>query len=246
MLFDGPPPPNRSVSIRRDDSVILRYADKAPDGELVVDEDGVGRIARDLRASEADVLRKTKEKKNYRTIAGVSTATLLLVLLANFGLTIATVLLTRQFDARGGNLVDRSSGRMVRTQSPGDLVCVACQFQGEGEGGRRLDEECPRQVLVSRSTAAEDFRDYLRGIALLYWQEDGGKTWGGTVMPGALKTQLGSCDTYVNVRVDNFPNEVVSITCCDDEDWCCVSPFDSDSAERRLLETCVGAKGTVG
>ena len=79
-----------AVRVRRDDSVIIRYATQAPDGELVVDEDAVGRISKDLRATEADVLQKTREKKNYRTIAGISTSVLLLVLLANFGLTIAT------------------------------------------------------------------------------------------------------------------------------------------------------------
>lgn len=79
-----------SVPVRRDDSVILRYANKTPTGDLVVDEDGVGQISRALRASEADVSQTKKEKKNYKAIAGVSTTALLLVLVANFGLSVAT------------------------------------------------------------------------------------------------------------------------------------------------------------
>jgi len=130
--------------------------------------------------ANANVLEEN-EKKKYKFIAIITIVLLVLTLTANFGLTIATIYLTRQFDIVDGTLVDKSTGEQLTTKTHGNLV--AATLFGEIDGAGRLLTD---NICFSTASMDEDMREtmlanYLNGESVRYTATVNGQVENGVV-----------------------------------------------------------------
>ena len=188
----------------------------------------------------------------YKQVAGISFGVLILVLVANFGLTIATIFLTRQFSVtEGGVLVDKSTGNQVTTKAVGNLVGVTMGID-ENVAAREL-QEAGDQCYAYTNMEHSVFEEYQGGTPTNYNVVVNGVSSSGEVIQGTAQFveqyededyQDVVCNVYRNIRatVGGPENErVVDMVCCGSiadayfgSENCCISLPDTDTSGRLL------------
>lgn len=183
-------------------------------------------------------------------MAGISSAVLLLVLVANFGLTIATIFLTRQFSVtEGGVLVDKSTGNQVTTKAVGNLVGVTPNLGiDENVAARELQEagECFAYTNMEHLV----FEEYQSGTPTHYNVVVDGVSSSGEVIPGTAvfveqyEEEDAICNVYHNIQATvGGPDQhvVADMVCCGSiadayfgSENCCITLQVPEGSGRRL------------
>lgn len=213
------------------------------DGNGTMGKDEVTLMAKDLNAAEKKVVKVDKAKKKYQKWTGMTAFVLFLTLVANFGLAIATIYLTRQFDVDDGNLVDKSTGEQVNTKARGNLIEVAFETEEEkhwNTGPYLTDDACLTTITFQHAK----YLEYLAGTALHFSVEIEGTTNGGFVIDGTVthetyKNDEGLiCNFYKNIRCKSCsiePDDVHQMACCGTDSGNCCINLDGQQQEQRLL-----------
>jgi len=127
-----------------------------------------------ISGSEADLMAQAnvleeREKKKYKQFLAITVVILFLTLTANFGLTIATIYLTRQFEVEDGTLVDRSTGKQVTTKTRGNYMEVTFGGGIDDGSGRLLDDSmCVATITMSDAQLNDNIDGLLHGTQLHY------------------------------------------------------------------------------
>jgi len=212
-------------------------------GNGTMGKDEVTLMAKDLNAAEKKVVLVEKAKKRYKKYTGISAMVLFLTLVANFGLAIATIYLTRQFAVEDGNLVDKSTGEQVNTKARGNLIEVAFESEEAMEllGRHLADVTCLATVTMQHQT----YLEYLAGTTTRYVVDIDGETSGGIVIDGTVTHETSkkddglTCNLYKNIRCAfcNIESEnVQQMECCGSNSGnCCVHMDMSHQQEVRFL-----------
>lgn len=138
------------------------------DGNGLIDPEEAQLMAQDLNAANEQVAVVEKDKNKYKQFFKIAAILLLLTLVANFGLTIATIYLTRQFDIQDGVLVDRSTGKQVTTKAHGNVIGATLFGEVDGAGRRLNNNLCFATVSMNEDTQDETFNDFLNGNKINY------------------------------------------------------------------------------
>jgi len=214
------------------------------DGNGTMGKDEVTLMAKDLNAAEKKVVKVEKAKKKYQKWTGMTAAVLFLTLVANFGLAIATIYLTRQFAIEDGNLVDKSTGEQVNTKARGNLIEVAFETEEEKHWntGRHLtDDTCFATITMQHQT----YLEYLAGTTTRYVVDIDGVTSGGIVIDGTVTHETSknndglTCNVYRNIKcaTDNIESNIVhQMECCGTDSGNCCINVDVQQQEVRFLQ----------
>lgn len=182
LISNIPPAKHTAASLLTKRSSTKKTLDKYDlDGNGDIDSDEAQLMAKDLNAANKQVVEVEKDKKKYKQVAGISFTLLVLALVANFGLTIATIYLTRQFSIEDGTLVDKSTGKQVTTKARGNFVGLTFDGSLNNDGSGRLLEEsmtleesmCHATYSMSDNEVSQTVFQFRSGTDLYYGTADG-------------------------------------------------------------------------
>lgn len=228
-----------------EDERAIRKYDTNNDGNLDVNE--IKQIVLDLKDNN-------KEKRMLKKLAMGATGCLALVLLTNFGLVWATLVLTRQVESQDGALVDTSTGKKLSTQARGNNIVIVPrpefidQFSSILEiDGRRLREGTGEEVDVRRlmegaigtlegnaAWAAIEFQDHINGINEHFSVKVDDAIFTGRVSSGVFHTtSADGCEQYGNIQEVGVEGVTYKVRCCRSSD--CTLHFQNEASTRRIL-----------
>jgi len=151
-----------------------------------------------------------------------------------------SIFLTRQFTVDNGNLVDKSTGKRVKTDSA-NLIGVALSDPSVSfERDLLTDETC----FATTTMMHETYLEYLTGIDTHYVVEIDEVTLPGIVIDGLVShetfedDQGVACDFYKNIRVVSQPDVVYQMECCGSEEGNCCVNFDLSQGQRTMIGKC--------
>ena len=154
-----------------------------------------------------------------------------------------SIFLTRQFTVDNGNLVDKSTGKRVKTDSANLIGVTLSDPSVSFERDLLTDATC----FATTTMMHETYLEYLTGTETRYIVEIENVTWPGIVIDGLVThepfedDQGVACNLYRNVKVVSQPDVVYQVECCGtDEGNCCVNA-DQFQGQRHLkgcIENC--------
>ena len=151
-----------------------------------------------------------------------------------------SIFLTRQFTVDNGNLVDKSTGKRVKTDSANLIGVTLSDPSVSFERDLLTDATCFATTTMMHKT----YLEYLTGIDTHYVVEIDEVTLPGIVIDGLVShetfedDQGVACDFYKNIRVVSQPDVVYQMECCSSEEGNCCVNFDLSQGQRTMLAKC--------
>mmetsp|Transcript_44950 Transcript_44950/g.94311 ORF Transcript_44950/g.94311 Transcript_44950/m.94311 type:complete len:539 (+) Transcript_44950:124-1740(+) len=213
------------------------------------DNDGVFTIA-EAKQMASDLRFASMSRDQYRKLLKVCGALLVVSWAGNFGLTWATVALTRKIDAQGGDLTT-TSGSRIATKSKGDVVGFKVN-PNLGDDLRRLqtgDEALVGTTLENKVDIRNLFVDFTNSVPVRANRADGTGVHVYTVSAvGSQATDVdvngdGSelCDVYAEVQVSETEGHYEVRCCGANTDLCDIFATQGSGGRRleRMLAPCI-------
>jgi len=242
---------------------IARNYDTNNDG--IIDLSELKNIIRDLKD-------KSDKKNLFKKLSIAALSTLAVVLLCNFGLVWATLMLTRQIESKNGALFESSTGLRISTKAQGNHITAninpefarrltaihARRALSSAIGGnvdqshediRRLQESTPAATLEQTKAQIDQiFNDYVDGVSTGVSTSVEGTTFSGIVASGVTYSNKDDCSVYDNIKdIDsNYAFDLTyKVNCCADT-TCDIYTRDIDSQRsQRRLDGCFSPLSTV-
>ena len=154
-----------------------------------------------------------------------------------------SIFLTRQFTVDNGNLVDKSTGKRVKTDSANLIGVTLSDPSVSFERDLLTDATC----FATTTMMHETYLEYLTGTETRYIVKIENVTWPGIVIDGLVTyepfedDQGVACNLYRNVMVVSQPDVVYQVECCGTEEGNCCVNADQAQGQRRLkacVESC--------
>lgn len=221
-----------------DDKIIRKY-DKDGDGVFTID---------DAKSMAADFRRALLSQEMYRKMLIGCGGLLVVSWAGNFGLTYATVALTKQLDTQGGDLTD-TAGNIVATKSKGNSGHFYPEYLDPADLRRlQVGTLVPiGTVSTTRADARGIWNDHENGATVSVTYDLDGANHASPVQLGTQELDVpddvnGTCDVYEGIQVDaDSSSRSLKVSCCGADTEPCDAFTEADASIRELTpdEMCV-------
>jgi len=206
-------------------------------------------------------LKENSDKKNmFKKLSIATLSTLAIVLLCNFGLVWATLILTRQIETKNGDLVESSTGLRVSTQAHGNHIianvnpeftrrlidlharrALSRAIDGDvdhfRENIRQLQANTPMATLEQTEPQINQaFNDYVDGVRTGVSTSIAGVTYSGIIASGVTSSKEDGCTVLDHIKDQNDSGGIgltLKLQCCGDMN-CDVYDITESEDVRRL------------